>query len=172
VTLTVEVDPDYQGVITNTAIISHRLLPREVEVSALAYVTDEPVLHISKSDAPDPVSEGAKLTYQIRVANLGQQATDLVITDAIPANTTYVDTSATANGQLVGDEVRWELNVLEPGESRIFAFQVTVDSGNEIVNDRYAVRCAEGVVGVGTPVVTTVRSGAGEIYLPVVLKEY
>ena len=64
--------------------------------------------------------------------------------------------------------MRWELNVLEPGESRTFAFQVTVDSGPEIVNDRYVVRCAEGVVGVGAPVVTTVRRGAGEVCLPTV----
>jgi uncharacterized repeat protein (TIGR01451 family) len=172
VTLTVEVDPDYQGAITNTAVISHPELLTDVVVSAISYVTDEPVLHISKSASPDPVAVGGELTYQIQVVNLGQQATDLVITDTIPANTTYVDDSATAGGQLAGDEVRWEALVLEPGESRTFVFQVTVDGGEEIVNDRYTVRCAEGVIGIGAPVMTKVSrgSGDGDIYLPLVLR--
>ena len=71
----------------------------------------------------------------------------------------------------MGSEVRWEFNVLEPGESRTFQFQVTVNGGEEIVNDRYAVRCAEGVVAIGAPVVTQVSSrGGGDVYLPLVLR--
>jgi len=132
VTFTVLVDPDYQGPITNTAVISHPGLMSEVVVQ--------------------------------RVANLGQQATRLVITDAVPANTDYV-----AGGELEGDQVQWETSVLKPGESRTFAFQVTVGSGLEVVNDRYAVRCAEGVVAVGAPVVTRVTGGGG-IYLPLILR--
>jgi uncharacterized repeat protein (TIGR01451 family) len=103
------VAPDYQGLITNTAIISHPDLPREIERRAVAYITDKPVLHITKSASPDPVDRGAELLYTIRVDTLGWRATYLVVTDTIPANTEYVAGSATAGGQLVGDQVRWEI---------------------------------------------------------------
>ncbi|NIO70196.1 MAG: DUF11 domain-containing protein [Anaerolineae bacterium] len=175
ITFSVLVAPDYQGLITNTAIISHPDLPREIERRAVAYITDKPVLRITKSASPDPVDQGAKLRYTILVENLGQQATHLVVTDTIPANTEYVAGSATAGGQLVGDQVRWEILELEPGGSRTFEFQVTVQGGSEVTNDQYAVTSDEGVVSVGEPVVTTVRVGdgvGGDIYLPIIMKNY
>ena len=170
VTFTVLVDPDYQGPITNTAVISHPGLLNEVVVQAVAYITEQPILRVTKSASPDPVERGAELLYTIHMVNLGQQATSLVITDVLPANTTYITDSATAGGRLVGDQVRWDdVPVLEPGESRTFAFQVTVGSGIEVINEQYTVRCAEGVVGKGTPVVTRIGGGGG-IYLPLVFR--
>lgn len=174
VTLTVAVDPYFQGTITNTAIISHPDLLHEVEVSAVAYVTEKPVLQISKTASPDPVMQGNELTYEIQVVNLGQQATDLLITDTVPANTEYVAYSTTGGGILQGDEIHWQTPVLEPGESHTVGFRVTVSSGEEVINDQYRVRCAEGIVGIGAPVVVEVQQGGGSggIYLPVVLKNY
>jgi len=169
VTLTVEVDPGFQGAITNTAVISHSDLLTEVVVSAVAYVTDKPVLRISKSASPDPVPRGGELAYKIQVVNLGQQATELTITDTLPANTEYV-AGSTTGGVLEGDEIQWETPVLEPGERHTLGFRVTVEGGDEVVNDEYVVRCAEGVVGIGAPVVTEVRGGLSTIYLPVVLR--
>lgn len=116
-TFTVLVDPDFQGPITNTAVISHPSLPAEVIRHAVAYITERPALQIRKSAAPDPVESGAELAYTIQVVNLGQKATQLVITDVIPADTTYVDGSATGAGELVGDQLVWETLVLDPGES-------------------------------------------------------
>ncbi len=168
VTFTVLVDPDYQGPVTNTAVISHSNLLSAVTVQAVAYVTDRPVLAITKSASPDPVRLGSELAYTIRVVNLGQQATGLVISDVIPANTQYVTGSATANGQLVGGQIRWETLVLKSSESRIFAFRVKVNSGREVVNELYGVTSAEGVTGAGTRLVTRVTGG--EIFLPIVLK--
>lgn len=168
VTFTVLVDPDFQGAITNTALISHPDLLREVVVQAVAYITEKPVLEIRKRASPDPVERDAELAYTIRVVNLGQQATGLVITDVVPANTVYIPGSATAGGQLVGDQVHWEIPVLEPGESRTFEFRVTVQSGDEVINDQYAVECIEGVVTVGAPVVTDVAGGG--VYLPLVMR--
>jgi hypothetical protein len=48
---------------------------------------------------------------------------------------------------------------------------VTVNSGGEVVNDRYMVRCAEGVVVEGAPVTTNISSERGDVYLPIVLKQ-
>ncbi|GEM_PF-1456446 len=164
VTFTVLVDADYRGLITNTAVISHPDLLEAVLVDAVAYITDEPVLQITKSASPDPVDQGAELGYTIRVTNLGQQATNLVITDVLPANTTYV-----AGGKLVGNYIRWQSSALGPGESRQFSFQVLVGNVQEVVNRDYAVTCAEGVFAAGAPVVTRVRGG-GTIFLPLVMR--
>jgi uncharacterized repeat protein (TIGR01451 family) len=157
VTFSVLVDPYYEGVVVNTAVISHPGLLSEVVVDAVAYITTKPVLQIVKSASPDPVKQGAELAYTVRVVNLGQQATGLVITDTIPSNTAYVPDSATAGGELVSDQVRWEIPELKPGEDSTVEFRVTVGSGLEVVNDRYGVRCAEGVVAVGEPVTTSIK---------------
>lgn len=169
ITMTVLVDPGYEGPITNTAVIDHPSLLEPVTVDAVAYITDDPVLEISKSASPDPVGAGEELLYTIRVTNLGQQATDLVITDTVPANGTYVADSATGSGMLVGDQVRWQIPVLEPEETRTFSFRVEVGGGREIVNEFYGIRSAEGVSAVGPPVTTTIRGGA--TYLPLLFSQ-
>jgi uncharacterized repeat protein (TIGR01451 family) len=165
ITFTVLVDWDYQGVITNTAVISHPGLLHEVSVQAIAYVTEKPMLRITKSATPDPVDKDANLYYTIRVTNLGQRATKLVITDTVPGNTTYV-----AGGLLKGNCVQWNILVLESGESHSVVFQVTAGSGKEVVNDQYAVTCAEGVTAKGAPVITRIEGGTREVYLPLVLR--
>lgn len=164
ITFTVLVDPFYEGAITNTVFINHPDLREPVTKTAVAYITDEPVLRISKTASPDPVEPGGELTYDIRVENLGQQATVVVITDTLPVNTVYLPGSATGGGQLVGDTLRWTIPVLAPGETRTFSFQVTVLNGTEVVNDRYRVSCVEGVSAFGKPVVTKVKSNL--IFMP------
>jgi uncharacterized repeat protein (TIGR01451 family) len=171
-TFTVVVDPYFQGAITNTAVISHPNLSAPVVVTAVAYITNEPVLEIVKSDSPDPVVQGSELEYTFRVINLGQQATALVITDTIPIDTEYVAGSATGGGQLVGNHVEWSLPVLTPGESQAMSFRVTVLGGYRIVNDDYAVRSAEGAVGIGAPVVTMVIRTGYEFYLPLIMRNF
>jgi uncharacterized repeat protein (TIGR01451 family) len=164
----VRVDPNYVGPVTNTATISHSGLLTPVVVSAVAYVTDQPVLFISKSATPDPVKTGSELAYTIRVINAGQQATGLIITDVIPANTSYVPGSATAGGQLSGSQIHWELPVLKSATDSTFEFRVKVNGGREIVNADYAVQSAEGISAKGVPLVTKVADY--RVYLPLVRK--
>jgi uncharacterized repeat protein (TIGR01451 family) len=171
ITFTVVVDDFFEGVITNTATISHPSLNEDKVVTAVAYITDKPVLFISKKATPDPVAAGSALLYQIKVTNLGQQATMLTITDTVPANTGYVFGSASSGGLLVGDTVEWTLPVLNPGESLTVTFMVTAQGGKEIVNEKYVVRCAEGVVAVGEPVVTRVTFPVRTVLLPLAMKE-
>ncbi|MBN1954705.1 MAG: DUF11 domain-containing protein [Anaerolineae bacterium] len=109
---------------------------------------------------------GEELLYAIRVANLGQQATGLIVTDTVPLNTTYVPGSATGGGMLVGGQVVWEVSLLGVGRQRTLAFAVTVDSGLEVRNDQYGVICEEGVGDRGAPVVTRIAGRA--IYLPAI----
>ena len=113
ITFTVLVDDGYEGVITNTAVISHADLRQEITVTAVAYITDDPVLFISKSTDLAEARLDEELEYTIQVRNAGQRATGLVITDTIPENTTYVLNSASGNGQLVDGQVQWTLPELD-----------------------------------------------------------
>jgi len=170
ITLTVQADPGYDGPLTNTAVITHPDLLRPVTVTAVAYVTTDPVLQIRKTASPNPARAGEDLRYTIHVVNLGQQATQLVITDAVPAETTYVAGSATAGGQLMGNTLRWQTSVLDPGQSRTYAFEVTVGHGRQVVNEAYGVRSAEGATARGEPLITPITGGVPDIHLPVILR--
>lgn len=156
ITFSVLVDSDFSGVLTNTATITHTSLRAPVKISALAFITNQPVLTLSKSATPDPVELDGDLQYTLHVQNLGQQATVLVLTDTLPANTSYVPGSATAGGQLVGDQVHWMFPLLTPGETRDFTFHVKVLEGIGVLNDHYRVSSAEGVSATGAPVFTRV----------------
>jgi uncharacterized repeat protein (TIGR01451 family) len=170
ITFTTVVDDFFEGVVTNTATITHTSLQQEVIVSAVAYITDKPVLRISKTAVPDPVSQGNPLLYQIQVTNLGQQATLLVVTDTIPANTSYIIASASSGGQVVGDVIQWNLPVLNPGKTLKLTFQVAVLGGTEIINEGYSVRCDEGVFAFGEPIVTPIWSSIRKVLLPMAFR--
>jgi uncharacterized repeat protein (TIGR01451 family) len=171
ITFTVLVDPYYEGPVTNTAVITHSSLKSEVSASAVAYITDDPVLRIGKVAYPNPVWVGNELLYTIRVVNLGSTATELVITDTVPDGTSFVPDSASGNGQFDGQQVRWTFPVLGKGEERLLIFRVYVSSLDDIVNSDYSVSCAEGVTAFGDPVSTNIQ-GVVKIRLPLILKLY
>jgi uncharacterized repeat protein (TIGR01451 family) len=53
-------------------------------------------LSISKSDSPDPVSAGSKLTYFLSLRNAGPDAASgVTLTDAVPTGTTFVSLTQT-----------------------------------------------------------------------------
>ena len=169
ITFTVQVDPWYQGAITNTAYLSHTSLMDDVAVQAVAYITEDPVLHITKTASPSPVNSGSELLYTLLVSNLGQQATELVVTDTLPANTTFVPYSASGNGQFSTNQARWEFPVLPAGEQQERSFRVQVSGFDDIVNSSYRVSSAEGASDVGEPVITKVV-GFMRVFLPLVLR--
>lgn len=132
-----------------------------------------PALSIAKSDAPDPVQAGDLLTYTIVVQNIGSaDATDVIITDTLPANTTFV--SADSGGGLVVGQVRWTGKTVPVGGILTVTFVVTVDSqltnGTILRNDDYSVTCAEGESASGEPVTTAV--GEWRICLPIVMRNH
>lgn len=157
ITITVLVDPGFEGVITNTAVITHSSLLNEVWVDAVTYITDKPILKISKDATPETVRVGDEILYSILVENLGQQATGLMIEDTLPENTSYVPGSANPAGQIVGDQLQWQWPALAQEGSKTFTFRVIVNGGDAIVNDDYSVNSADGVSASGPPVVTVVE---------------
>jgi uncharacterized repeat protein (TIGR01451 family) len=164
------VDDFFEGVLTNTATITHTSLNAPVQVSTEAYITDKPVLFISKVATPDPVLVGTTLLYKVQVTNLGNMATLLQVTDTIPANTYYIFGSASSGGHLEGNVVEWTLPVLKHGDTTTLTFQVNVLGGNWIINKTYGVTCDEGVSAIGEPVVTRVRYVGRHLLLPFIAK--
>jgi uncharacterized repeat protein (TIGR01451 family) len=120
-------------------------------------VTSAPVLTVSATDSPDPVAMGSTITYTITYGNTGNaSASGVVITDTVPANTTYV--SATAGGTLSGTTMTWAVGGLAPGASGSVQFVVSVVSpladGTIITNGSYGIDCNE-TAPVSGPAVTT-----------------
>jgi uncharacterized repeat protein (TIGR01451 family) len=124
-------------------------------------VNSAPVLAISKTDGPDPVPAGANLTYTLSWSNTGNMdATSLVVTDTVPANTAFV--SATAGGTESGGVVTWTAASLAAGGSGSAQLVVRVTSplanGTLLTNSGYKVDCAETAAVFGAAVTTTVTS--------------
>jgi uncharacterized repeat protein (TIGR01451 family) len=84
---------------------------------------------------------GATLTYTVVVSNTGDgDATDVVISDDVPANTSYVAGSVTIEGvtgftdaadaddvTVIGDTINVSLDSIPAGQSKVIAFEVTID---------------------------------------------
>lgn len=133
--------------------------------------TTLPALVLGKSAANIPYGPGSLLTYSVTVMNNGNiTATNVVITDPVPANTSFV--SAGSGGTLNGSNVVWtvpqvvppsvvntggSLGVgLLPGSATVtFTVQITntgvVTAGSIITNDGYLATSAQGVSAVGSP---------------------
>jgi extracellular elastinolytic metalloproteinase len=87
------------------------------------------VLKIDKTASPSPVEAGSLLTYDLEVTNdtLGT-LTGVIISDTVPANTTFVPGSATCGGSEAGGVVTFPLGTMASTDSQVCSFQVKVDS--------------------------------------------
>ena len=122
--------------------------------------TGYPALDIEKSAEPSPVEAGGLLTYTLTVTNTGiVSATGVVVTDAVPANTTYQSCGPAPCGE-AGGVVSWTLGVLDIGVPRVVTMLVQVDSplpnGTVLTNTAW-VTSTEGVTDTDT-VTTPVTS--------------
>ncbi|HET8946369.1 MAG TPA: fibronectin type III domain-containing protein, partial [Candidatus Polarisedimenticolia bacterium] len=129
--------------------------------AATTTVSSAPVLAISMTDGPDPVAAGANLTYTINWSNTGNMnASGVVVTDTIPANTTFV--SATASGTRSGSVVTWNVGALNAGASGSAQLVVKVNTplanGTTITNSTYGIDSNETSAIAGGAVTTTVSS--------------
>jgi uncharacterized repeat protein (TIGR01451 family) len=87
-----------------------------------------PVLAISKADSPDPVQAGGNLTYTLTYQNTGNEvAHDVVITDYLPEDVTYVSASVTPS--LADSTLTWNIGDLSPADGQqTMTINVTVNS--------------------------------------------
>ncbi len=145
-----------------------------------------PALQIGKTDTGLPVGPGSELTYQITVKNNGNiTATNVVITDPVPANTSFV--AAGAGGSFDGTNVVFNLAEVAmptvvatsgprgvgvlPGEATVtFTVQITstgiVTAGSVITNDGFMAKSAEGPGAVGSPYYVTLAPSNAVLVSP------
>lgn len=104
---------------------------------------------------PGQADVNDELEYTITVRNSGQgAATNVVLTDAIPANATYVANSTTLNGQAQTDAadndgttfqantgtngtLRITIGNMNPNDSTVIRFRVTITGGQQISNQGF-----------------------------------
>jgi uncharacterized repeat protein (TIGR01451 family) len=134
---TVTVNPDAEGFITNTALLTsttpatYTLISEDTTVATLAD------LSIAKSGDPATVLAGETLTYTLVVDNAGpSDAQNVTVTDTLPAEVAVVSVEPVTTTQ-EGQTLSWDLASLPSGESQTFTVTVAVDSGasSSLVND-------------------------------------
>jgi len=113
--------------LTNTATIDgNEVDPTSTQI---ATTVAAPTLELSKEDDPDPVMAGASLTYTLAYTNSGDStATDVVITDVLDNNVTFVSASPPPSGG-TGNTRTWDIGSLSPSASGQILISVTVQTG-------------------------------------------
>jgi uncharacterized repeat protein (TIGR01451 family) len=118
-------------------------------------------LTISKS-APATTPPASSFTYTITYGNTGgADATGVVISDTVPAGTTFV--SATDGGTEAGGVVTWNIGTVGTGvvgQTVSFTVMVTAPAGSTIANDSYNISAVDVPTVAGAPTFTSVTAGA------------
>ncbi|MFP4345119.1 MAG: family 16 glycoside hydrolase, partial [Anaerolineales bacterium] len=170
------VDPDVTaGVdLTNTASVDWMSLSPDLSPEVRHYPpisttntvhAGYPLLELTKSASPSPVEAGEPLTYTLDLVNTGVvSATGVVVTDAIPVNTTFVTATLPHVGPVpdnsAGSVISWTVGTLAVGASRTFTLVVQTQAplldGTLITNTAW-VTSSEGLTDTDT-VTTPVQS--------------
>jgi uncharacterized repeat protein (TIGR01451 family) len=122
-------------------------------------------LVVSKPDSGSSVGTASTEVYTVTLKNIGNAAaTDVTITDPVPARTTFV--SADQGGSLVQGKVTWTgLTVPAGGQVQVH-FSVRIASSlpssvTSITNDGIVVHAARGVSTTGSPHTTAIAPPHG-----------
>jgi uncharacterized repeat protein (TIGR01451 family) len=142
------VNDDYWLVAENAPPLSGPPVTTTVNVAALS---------LTKWAFPDQVFAGSRLNYSLLVSNSGGRAAHLVVSDTLPAHTTFGGCNCTVASlanvtparqglrpqppqesgfcgapftcNLEGDQVVWRVDEMAGGRSLLMTFWVTVDAG-------------------------------------------
>jgi uncharacterized repeat protein (TIGR01451 family) len=96
-------------------------------------------LTLTKFAAPSPVLAGQVLTYTLTVANNSDSLlTDVLITDVVPTNTSFIAATYPHNGPNTSGVITWSLDILDISALAVVTMVVQVDSavptGTFIIN--------------------------------------
>ena len=155
VTLTV---PIADGtVLTNTAGIACAEGVAAQTGPVTTTVRSAPAFAMTKVASHDPVRPGDRVTFTIAVTNTGtENASGVVLTDALPAHTAFADATPPYVGPTDG-VLTWTVGALNVGATAVYTVAVTVDfpltNGLPLVNRAY-VSSDQGVTGTAAATVT------------------
>jgi uncharacterized repeat protein (TIGR01451 family) len=124
---------------------------------------------------PALVRAGENLTYYLTVENTGAQTlTNLILTDTLPANTTFVSCAGGDTCQNNSGTITWSLAVLGAGQEHVVSLVVKVDvgmqPGGKIINGAYNVQTGQSVSATGDAIETQVGGPTLKVYLPLLSK--
>jgi uncharacterized repeat protein (TIGR01451 family) len=90
--------------ITNTASLTSTEISRPITATVIDTIGRAPKLHMRKTLSPStPLQPGNRIMYTIVVSNSGEMnATDALISDTLPTNTTFVPGSITLDPPTIG----------------------------------------------------------------------
>ncbi|MDI9569429.1 MAG: carboxypeptidase regulatory-like domain-containing protein [Pseudomonadota bacterium] len=152
-------------IVNDTYSIHSEEIKTPVQGAKVETPVNAPVLALTKVAAVvigqtlTPVTEvpsGDDLTYILTYKNTGgMDATGVVITDKIPAKTTFV--SADNGGVLNAGTVEWKNLTIKAGETKTVSFKATVGglNGDVIVNDTFAIASNQTASVKGGPATST-----------------
>jgi uncharacterized repeat protein (TIGR01451 family) len=133
-TITVEVDeytPD-ETVLTNSVTLDYDDAngnPYPQETDSIDVTATAPIVTITKTADVTTADPEDQITYTISYENSGTgDATDVVIVDTIPADTTVVSASPTWTSSS-GDKFTWDIGTVSAGGSGTITLIVEVDVG-------------------------------------------
>lgn len=112
------------GTVDPTIITSITL--RNAEGVVLVKTDVEQGISLQKSADKTSVKSGDTITYAIQYSATAQ-ANNVIVTDAIPSDTTYVSGSASNAGVVSNNTITWNLGNLSPGVNETLTFKVTVN---------------------------------------------
>jgi uncharacterized repeat protein (TIGR01451 family) len=128
--ITVLVLPPTTGQLVNSASVTSATADPNSANNLASWTTAVNVvgtLTLTKIDSPDPVVAGSNLSYTIVVGNSGPStATDVVVSDTLPAGTSYVSAFGANCAQILPGVIRCEVGSLDPGQSRTIILTVHV----------------------------------------------
>lgn len=95
----------------------------------------KPTLTITKtSNVKAEVKLGDEITYTIKAKNIGKvTAKSVIITDAIPANTTLKEGTISDNGENNNGTITWNIASLAVGEPKSVSFTVIVNNSADVI---------------------------------------
>jgi uncharacterized repeat protein (TIGR01451 family) len=133
-TMTATIQPGATGQLVNTASVSAPggvLDPVAANNSGTDTDTLQPTtdLTVSITDSPDPVAQGASLTYTLQATNLGPSTSpSMTLSDTLPAQVVFVSsTPGSPTCMHVAGTVTCTLGALAPSASTSVTVQVTVN---------------------------------------------
>ena len=177
VTFSAVVSPTDTATVVNTATITSGICMPTTTVQCSSTVSNPvAVLSVVKSSTPasgSTVALGSTVSYGLTLSNAGTAAaTGITVTDAVPAGTTYVDSSASCGGATgctvteANSTVTWTGITVQPGSTNALTltFKVTVnanDTNGEVIPN-FAV-----FTNVGTPTCTTATCNTNTVTVTV-----